>query len=328
VASRSITTVANALFDGVDASTAGSRWLVINPHSGRRSHVARVRRLANERGYVIRRTETAEEAARLAARAADAGVSVFAVCGGDGTVHTAVNGLDRADALDDMTLGVVPAGTGNGFAASLGIYSIERGFDAIDSGTTRRVPLHRAGPWLFCNGCTAGLNDDTEAGPPSWLKGLAGRFAYRLGGAVRAATANGTRIEVEYVADESGSWSGRALCVLVGRPSSVVRRTDHTATDGAFDVAIVERDSLHRVVAQLAAHRRLGRDTDAITTFTAHHLEIRGLESDPLTFCSDGELYARTRLSMQPGSALLSVRAPKARESRQPRPARQANTVD
>src|ERR671921_2023346 len=43
------------------------------------------------------------------------------VAGGDGTVNDVVNGLGRAGFPEDITLGILPAGTGNDFAATLAI---------------------------------------------------------------------------------------------------------------------------------------------------------------------------------------------------------------
>src|ERR687890_2760958 len=41
------------------------------------------------------------------------------VAGGDGTINDVVNGLGRAGFPEGITLGILPAGTGNDFAATL-----------------------------------------------------------------------------------------------------------------------------------------------------------------------------------------------------------------
>src|ERR687898_2570070 len=43
------------------------------------------------------------------------------VAGGDGTINDVVNGLGRADFPEDVTLGILPTGTGNDLAATLEI---------------------------------------------------------------------------------------------------------------------------------------------------------------------------------------------------------------
>lgn len=64
-----------------------------------------------ERGYRIKETEHEKYAIALAREAVADGVDLLAVAGGDGTTHEVIQGLVDADALDKVTLGVLPAGT-------------------------------------------------------------------------------------------------------------------------------------------------------------------------------------------------------------------------
>jgi len=66
------------------------------------------------------RTEGPGHGTELAARAARDGVARVVAVGGDGTVHDVANGLLRHES--DVTLGVVPIGTGNDFAKLAGVY--------------------------------------------------------------------------------------------------------------------------------------------------------------------------------------------------------------
>lgn len=67
--------------------------------------------------------------------------STVIIVGGDGLVSEVVNGLFSNDTNDSCCLSVVPAGTGNGLARSLGIRSLDDVVSALDSGKTCQVNL-------------------------------------------------------------------------------------------------------------------------------------------------------------------------------------------
>ena len=60
-------------------------------------------------------------ATELAVQAAESGCSLVIAAGGDGTVHEVVNGLMQVPAERRPRLGIVPLGSGNDFAHSVGI---------------------------------------------------------------------------------------------------------------------------------------------------------------------------------------------------------------
>ena len=66
---------------------------------------------------LIWETDGPDHATALAAQAEAAGVSRIVVCGGDGTLNEALNGLRRAD----LPVAVIPGGTANVWAKEAGI---------------------------------------------------------------------------------------------------------------------------------------------------------------------------------------------------------------
>jgi diacylglycerol kinase (ATP) len=66
-------------------------------------------------------TDYPGHAGELALAAAQAGYETVVALGGDGTVHEVVNGLMQTEASRRPRMGVVPLGSGNDFAAGLGI---------------------------------------------------------------------------------------------------------------------------------------------------------------------------------------------------------------
>ncbi len=144
--------------------------LIVNPHATstnerRRDLLAHA--LAGEMSLKVARTESRGHAAHLAAAAADSGVDVVVVHGGDGTVNEVVNGLMYRGVRPDIPLlAVVPGGSTNVFARSLGIgpdptVATEQILEALTKGRTRTVSLGLAGDRYFT--FNAGLGLDAEA---------------------------------------------------------------------------------------------------------------------------------------------------------------------
>ena len=96
--------------------------VLANPAAGKGRHrgllPAVLERLgATGRTVRLLDARTAEEAEKASHRAVDEGVSALVAVGGDGTVHQAL----QAVAGREVGFGVVPAGTGNDFAAGVGV---------------------------------------------------------------------------------------------------------------------------------------------------------------------------------------------------------------
>ena len=86
-------------------------------------------------------TSASGDAKRFAHEAVSTGIRFVVACGGDGTLHEVVNGIATAP---DVTLGVLPCGRGNDFAAAVGIpLKPEAATSTLLSGTPIRVDLGR-----------------------------------------------------------------------------------------------------------------------------------------------------------------------------------------
>ena len=93
---------------------------LINPAAGRgaaRDRIDRLRVLASQAGAGLVVTRRVGELAEQARKAAEDRVERLLVIGGDGTMHQALQGL----ANTSCALGVVPLGSGNDLAATLGV---------------------------------------------------------------------------------------------------------------------------------------------------------------------------------------------------------------
>ena len=81
-------------------------------------------------------------ATELAYKAGMDGYDIVIAAGGDGTVHEVVNGLMQIPADKRPKLGVVPMGSGNDYAAALGLPdSSEKALKATLTGKTRKIDV-------------------------------------------------------------------------------------------------------------------------------------------------------------------------------------------
>ncbi len=127
--------------------------LVVNPEAGHGSGrllTPRLEASLTQAGITPRTilAESAEHAAQACAAAVADGAEGLAVVGGDGMAHIGLN----AAAMTDVPVGILPAGTGNDFARSLGIRHWRDGLAAIIGGHTRAIDLTEVTGALYGGG--------------------------------------------------------------------------------------------------------------------------------------------------------------------------------
>ena len=289
--------------------------IIHNPESGSESHTDTVRARADLCGYGLEQSEQAGDVSELTREAVAAGYTTIVASGGDGTVNEVVRGIDRADAFDDVTLGILPLGTGNNFAKQIGISDIETAFTALGDGSRRTIDLGMAGDRPFVNSCVAGLTAES-------VNGTSGESKSRLGGAAYVLTTLRTATEFEPLEltldsemsdGEAPIWSGDALCVMVGngRQFAADGTTQANMEDGLFEVAIVKDVPTLDLMSDAVLERLFGQNSPHIDRFQAPSLDIRGHSSDPVRFSVDGEIVQEHDLALdvRPNTLRLVVGA-------------------
>jgi diacylglycerol kinase (ATP) len=159
----------------------GRTVLVVNVRSrkGRRHYRGLPSRLAAA-GVPVGATLPVEDPARLhhilgEALALDPDLLIFG--GGDGSLTAAATTL----AHRDTALGVLPLGTTNNFARSLGLpLHLPAAVATLASGKVADVDLASAGRHVFANMASIGLSVDVARAAPARLKRVLGRGAYTL----------------------------------------------------------------------------------------------------------------------------------------------------
>lgn len=136
--------------------------LVYNPRAGSRPwrrqwSLARVVGLLEAYGLKISLcpTTASGSATEIAREQVSAGRDLIIVCGGDGTVNEAINGM----AGSTVPLALLPAGTANVLAKELGLpWNPWRAAELIPAGIVRRIALGRAGKRYFIAVAGAGAD--------------------------------------------------------------------------------------------------------------------------------------------------------------------------
>lgn len=138
-------------------------FFVINPKSGSQhsssilKHIEK--EITDEFEWSTHLTERADHATELATKAVENGADAVIAVGGDGTV----NEVGKALIGTDTALGIIPSGSGNGFARHLKIPMHERGaLRRIKKFTTINIDTATINGEPFL--ATAGLGFDAEVG--------------------------------------------------------------------------------------------------------------------------------------------------------------------
>jgi diacylglycerol kinase (ATP) len=120
--------------------------IIINPAAGANRALARWGPLEpqfGENGIQVQQvlTKGPEDATRLAQKAADE-YDLLVVGGGDGTIAEVVAGM-LASGSNRAALGILPLGTGNDLAETLGIRTLLHAVQTITSGQTKPIDVLR-----------------------------------------------------------------------------------------------------------------------------------------------------------------------------------------
>ena len=199
--------------------------VIINPVAGSASDIGLLAStLADLPGVRVMLTTRGGEAEALAREAAERGFDRIVAGGGDGTVNDVLNGI--AGHLDRVELGILPVGTGNDFAASIGMrvpaqeaIPMLLSWDArpIDvvrvRGTGPRGPCER----LMLNGSAGGFVEVVGSATGQQSKrGILGPLSYVLSAALSADQMETYSIRIR-AGDKSTTIRGIATIVSNGR---------------------------------------------------------------------------------------------------------------
>lgn len=289
--------------------------VIFNPSSGGGVHGQE--RLREEfDGYELDWIETGEAGDTVRA-AGEWREGLLIVAGGDGTINDAVNGLGKAGFPEGVTLGILPAGTGNDLAATLCIPSgPDEAEDVIRQGRVRTLDVARVrsdgiGERFFVNVATGGLGAVISQSNVDEFKERWGKLSY-LRASLEVAKDFDVRELDLYLDGEPRKV--RAVNIVVGNcrfaGGGWLAAPKANPEDGLLDVVVIEQlglaDLLQLAPASMARADYVGKEG----VFSVRAKEIR-VETQPpgLDFTVDGEVVGNepARFSVVPSALKVIV---------------------
>jgi YegS/Rv2252/BmrU family lipid kinase len=279
----------------------------VNPASGRNQPILNtLNDVFRQYGvdWSISVTKKYGDATEQARSALDQGVDLVVGYGGDGTQHEIANAVLGSG----KPMGILPGGTGNGFANEMGIPKQLRA--AVEmlctSARVSHVDVAQVGEGFFIQRMYAGIEPEQQTSRAE--KDKYGVLAYAVTGArqLRAMqdarfrlTIDGQVIEVSgvkcYVVNSAMTGTG----VAISQKPSV--------TDGLLDVFVLARNPLSLMAAE---QRLLGLESP---TAGFHYWQGRTIQVEadpPKTIWTDGEHWGQTPVTVEVLSGALTVVAP------------------
>lgn len=253
--------------------------------------------------YPIRRPDRLPEVVREAIRRRG---DLVVVGGGDGTISSIVDCF----AYQDVVLGILPFGTGNSFARTLGIpLTVEGAADVIAHGKVADIDLGKVENDYFANIATLGFSADVAQASSPGLKKFLGPLAYGLAAIPQFLRHRSFSCRLQVAGEE---YKIKTHQVMIAN-GSFIGKTLLTPTISPDDrnLIVFTMDMLNRwQMLELWIAFFLGKYTafSEVKYFTTREVRI---ETDPFQYISvDGEITTQTPVNISLAPEALKVMVP------------------
>ncbi len=245
--------------EGIEKSTAKGRrgsllmkiGYVINPVAGRRRAVQWIpfiEETSKEQGHraTVYVTNKPGDGISKAIEAISEGCNTVIAVGGDGTVNEVVNGVGDKD----ITVGVIPAGSGNDFARTLGMpLDLAEAMHCILQGKRKSIDIGTVNGERFVNVASVGFDARVVMETNGIKHRIKGPLAYVIGVFKALATYKPYDMELD---TGHGIMKKRAVLIAVANGifygGGMKVAPDAILDDGLFDVCLVEGISRLRIL--------------------------------------------------------------------------------
>ncbi|AYM09340.1 hypothetical protein At1D1460_50990 (plasmid) [Agrobacterium tumefaciens] len=266
--------------------------LLINPNSRRgRETLSHARDVLRRTGLDLIEPTVSDGTVTESIVSHRSDVDLVIVGGGDGSLNGAAEGLLQTG----LPLGVLPLGTANDFARTMGIpLDLAAAVDIIAKGQSVAVDLGKANELPFFNVASIGFSADLAASLTQEAKKRWGKLGY---GITAARLLANSRLFTAHMEHDGTTEKLKTLQVSVGNGrfygGGMTVHAEATATDGMLDFYSLEVDHWWRLLRLLPALRRgTHGQWDDVRSFSTKALTIS--TSRPRAVNLDGELKTHT----------------------------------
>jgi diacylglycerol kinase (ATP) len=268
--------------------------VILNPEAGSVKNVAAVvRRIRHLPDVEVRLTARKSDAVRFARTTLRKGCKVIVAAGGDGTLNEVVNGIGATKS--DVRLGLIPLGTGNDFARTLGLPTdLDEAIAVLAAGHTRAIDLVRVTSdkvRYFVNVSAGGFSGLVNEKLTPAMKKTWGPLAYLRSAVAALPQLRAYRTKVSFDKRKPLTLSLYNVVIANGRYVAGGRLIAPKASinDGLLDIILIKERSAAEL-ALLAAKVALGHhlSSDAIVFRRAARVTVNSRPG--MWFNVDGEL--------------------------------------
>jgi YegS/Rv2252/BmrU family lipid kinase len=296
--------------------------VIINPASGGDEPVLNVLNdvfRAYEVDWDVSVTHRYGDAAARARRAVEEGMDLVAGYGGDGTQHEIANALVEAavETGRHTPMGILPGGTGNGFAREMGVPGTLREATevlctsprtrAVDVGRLRELGQAKVADRYFVQRLYVGVEPEEQTSRE--LKNRYGVFAYLVNATQHARDTTAVHYRAELDGESIAFDATKVYVVNSGMMGTGLRIThSYAVDDGLLDCFRINQHDYATIAA--AAVRFLDLPLAKLTKFHRQCRTLR-IETEPdQPVWTDGEYVGRTPLTIDVIPGALAVVVP------------------
>jgi diacylglycerol kinase (ATP) len=269
-------------------------FIIFNPTAGSVTDEKRAgAELKRLRPVTIAATKKRGDAEKLAREMARRGCDYLIVAGGDGTLNEVVNGIARTQR--SPKIGILPLGTGNDFARTLGLpISLEENIAILRAGKTRAIDIVRVRSdraRYFVNVAAGGFSGIVRKKTTPEIKKTWGPLAYIRGAAAALPKLHAYKTRIVLDGDEEFSAVLYNVIIANGRfaAGGLSIAPDADPADALLDVVLIPKCGAAEL-ALLAAEIVLGKHFSSNTIIFRRAKKVSVRSRPGMWFNVDGEL--------------------------------------